>query len=101
MNEQDRIDWCLPILEGAGTPLAMTSDMDKLVVAYESNKVGIFDLVNKQLHPWTVKNISKFPRNFLQRYNRFIGVCKVSESKFLLYTNYTYSVLDLNEVMPE
>ena len=79
----------------------MTSDMDKLVVAYESNKVGIFDLVNKQLHPWTVKNISKFPRNFLQRYNRFIGVCKVSESKFLLYTNYTYSVLDLNQVMPD
>ena len=65
MNEENKIDWCLPILEGAGTPLAMTSDMDKLVVAYDSNKVGIFDLVNKQLHPWTVNNFSKFPRNFL------------------------------------
>ena len=47
LNEQDKIHWSLPILASAGVPLAMVSDMDKLLVAYDSNKVGIFDLINK------------------------------------------------------
>ena len=47
LNEQDKIHWSLPILASAGVPLAMASDMDKLLVAYDSNKVGIFDLINK------------------------------------------------------
>ena len=96
LNEKDKIHWSLPILASAGIPLTMTSDVDKLLVAYDSNKVGVFDLINKQLHPWTVKNISKFPKNFLSRYNRFIGATKVSDSKFLLYTNYTHCVLDMD-----
>ena len=75
--------------------------MDKLVVAYDSNKIAVFDLLNKQLHPWTVKNIKKFPRNFLNRYNRFVGAIPINESKFLLYTNYTYCVLDLDAEMPD
>ena len=47
LNHKDKIEWILPILAGTGVPLAMTSDMDKLIVAYDSNKVGVFDLVNK------------------------------------------------------
>ena len=47
LNEIDKIYWNLPILASAGVPLAMTSDMDKLLVAYDSNKVGVFDLINK------------------------------------------------------
>ena len=60
LNHKDKIEWSLPILAGTGVPLTMTSDMDKLIVAYDSNKVGVFDLVNKQLHSWTVKNITKY-----------------------------------------
>ena len=47
LNEIDKIHWSLPILASAGVPLAMASDMDKLLVAYDSNKVGVFDLINK------------------------------------------------------
>ena len=47
LNNKDKIEWNLPILAGTGVPLTMTSDMDKLIVAYDSNKVGVFDLINK------------------------------------------------------
>ena len=84
-----------------GAPLTMHSDIDKLVVAYDSNRIGVFDLINKQLHPWTVQMGTKLPRNFLTRYNRFYGIQQLSESKYVLYTHYTFSVLDLNQEIPE
>lgn len=40
------------------------------------------------------------PANFLNRYNRMVGCVSVSDSKFVLYTNYTYCVLDLNLPVP-
>ena len=101
LAQTDKIDWCLPVLQDLGVPLAITGDIDKLVVAYDTNKIAIFDLLNKQLHPWTVKNIKGFPRNFLNRYNRFVGATQINENKFLIYTNYTYCVLDLLAEMPE
>lgn len=74
--------------------MAMTSDEDRLVVAYDSNKLAVFDMLNKCLDQWTVSNINKLPSNFLTRYNRIVGVLPVSKSRFLFYTNYTYFVLD-------
>lgn len=44
-----------------GLPLAVHSDMDKLVIAYDSNKLAVFDTINKRLHPWTLKNMEKMP----------------------------------------
>ena len=75
--------------------------MDKLLVGYDSNRIAVFDLVNKQIHPWTNKNLNRLPRNFLNRYNKFAGALQVSEQKFLLYTSYTFCVLDLAAVIPE
>ena len=82
-------------MQECGLPLAMNSDEDKLVVAYDSNKMAVFDLLNKCLHEWTVSNIDRLPSNFLSRYNRIVGVVPVSKSRFMFYTNYTYFVLDL------
>ena len=39
--------WNLPQLTSCGLPLSMTSDMDKLLVAYETNKIIVFDLLSK------------------------------------------------------
>ena len=41
--------WHLPNL-GMGLPLCMTSDMDKLTMVYDSNKIALFDLINRRLH---------------------------------------------------
>ena len=97
--------WNLPCLQTCGTPLAMTSAEDKLVVAYDSNKLAVFDLLNQCLHPWTVQNLEHLPRNFLNRYNRIVGVIPVARKagqlhKFVFYTHYTYFVLDLNQPVP-
>lgn len=83
-------------------PLCATSspDGEKLLIAYSSNKIRIFDIMNKCLHPWSRKNDELFPHNFLIRYNRLIGATSLSNTKFLFYSNYTYSILDLTKDLP-
>ena len=41
------------------------------------------------------------PQNFLNRYNKFAGVIQLNEQKYLLYTSYTFCVLDLTQQVPE
>ena len=61
-------------MNNLGAPLVFASDMDKLLVGYDSNHIALFDLLNKQVHPWTTANTTRLPRNFLNRYNKFAGV---------------------------
>ena len=81
------------------TPLAITvcPDSEKMVVGYDSNKIMVFDIHNKCLHPWTRANDSYFPQNFLNRFNKFVGATPLSPEKFLFYTNYTYTILDITK----
>ena len=92
--------WRLPALCGESSPLVFASDMDKLLVGYDSNQIAVFDLLNKQIHPWTQSNLNSLPRNFLNRYNKFAGVIQLSDSKYLLYTSYTFCTLDLAQQVP-
>ena len=39
--------WRLPSLQSQGVPLVFASDMDKLLVGYDSNHIAIFDLLNR------------------------------------------------------
>lgn len=53
-----------------------------------------------RLHDWSLANMNKFPSNFLNRYNRIVGITQVSFNLYLIYTNYTYIVLDLSKSIP-
>ena len=44
--------------------------------------------------------MDKFPANFLNRFNRLVGIVQVNPSKYILYTNYTYIVLYLDQDVP-
>ena len=58
----------------------------------------VFDILNHKLHNWSrVNGPSKFPKNFLNRYNRIFGMTQITSAKYILYTNYTYIILDLNQ----
>lgn len=70
-------------------------------MAYDSNKIMLYDLLNKKIHSWSQKYSDRIPQNFLSRYNRMIGIVQISSAKYILYTNYTYCILDLNEGVPE
>lgn len=96
LAEKDSLYWRLPSLNNLGAPIVFASDFDKLLVGYDSNHVAVFDLLNKQIHPWTQQNLSRLPRNFLNRYNKFAGAIQISDQKFLLYTSYTFCTLDLS-----
>ena len=72
LSQEQQLFWRLPDLVGQGRPLVFASDMDRLLVGYDTNHIAVFDLVNKALHPWTVSAI--LPHNFLIRYNRFVGI---------------------------
>jgi len=97
----DSLYWRLPSLTNLGTPVVFASDMDKLLVGYDSNNIALFDLLNKQVHPWTSQNSNQLPRNFLNRYNKFAGAIQITDQKYLLYTSYTFCVLDLEATVPE
>ena len=74
LSEKDSLYWRLPALANLGSPLVFSSDMDKLLIGYDSNHIAIFDLLNRQIHPWTTQNLARMPSNFLNRYNKFAGV---------------------------
>ena len=84
-------------------PLCMTvcPEAEKIVVAYDSNKIQVLDINNRCLHQWTHKNDNHFPKNFLSRFNRLIGVTALSANKFLFFSNYTYTILDVCINLPE
>lgn len=94
-----KLVWNLPSI-GKDVPLCAHSDQDKLVVCYDSNQIAVFDLLNHKMHDWSKRNMDKIPKNFLNRFNRIVGITQISSSKFILYTNYTYTVLDITQNVP-
>jgi hypothetical protein len=44
--------------------------------------------------------MNKLPKNFLTRYNRLIGVKHLNDNKLIMWSNYTYAVLDLTIDLP-
>lgn len=61
-------------MQDCGIPLAITSDHEKIIVVYDSNRIAVFDTLNKRLHDWTKRHLERLPKNWLDRYNRLIGV---------------------------
>ena len=77
----------------------ISSNKQTLVVQYERNHFEIFELMNDnqvRLHDWSKSN--ELPAHFLKQYNQ---MCRIQEietsSKFLLSSNYTWSVLDIEK----
>lgn len=101
LSVKNELYWRLPALLSQGTPLVFASDMDKLLIGYDSNHVAVFDLLNRQIHEWTSSNLMRLPKNFLSRYNKFAGALQLSDTKYMLYTSYTYCTIDLREPVPE
>ena len=95
--DKKNVYWTLPKIKGIPLTLTVCPDQEKMVVAYDTNRIMVFDINNRCLHPWSRRNDDLFPLNFLKRYNRMIGSTALSSSKFLFYTNYTYCILDLNK----
>ena len=83
----------MPKNEHTALCFAFCPQVEKIVVAYDSNHIKVFDLLNQCVHKWSKTNT--MPRNFLSRYQRLVGVTALSETKFLFYSNYTYTVLDI------
>lgn len=47
LSEANLLYWRLPSLSSNGTPLVFASDVDKLLVGYDTNQVAVFDLLNR------------------------------------------------------
>ena len=90
--------WTLPSM-GRDQPLSLHADQDKLLVCYDSNRLALFDLLNHRLHDWSKKN-AELPPNFLNRFNRIVGITQLTPKKYLLWTHYTYITLNLALEVP-
>lgn len=95
----------------ANIPLCsrFSSSGDTFIVAYShDNLVVAYDLNNKCLHPWSQRHSSEqFGKEFRTRYNRIVGIVELtgtaseSGTKFLLYTHYTWFLLDISADLPD
>ena len=72
IKDKKNFFWNLPKMDRA-RPLCISSDLEKMVVCYDSNVITVYDLLNRTLHDWSRQNGSKLPSNFLNRYNKFTG----------------------------
>ena len=50
LSQKNELYWTLPALANLGTPIVFASDMDKLLVGYDSNHIALFDILNRQIH---------------------------------------------------
>jgi hypothetical protein len=102
MPVESSLYWSMPKLSSSTErPLALCltfcPENENIVVAYDNNKIQVFDGLNKCLHSWSKQSADCFPSNFLNRYNRMVGCCALSAHKFILYTHYTYTILDISQ----
>lgn len=93
------VTWQMPS-DKESVALCAVSDSDKVVVCFDrENRVTVYDTVNKRVHEWSRRN-QVMPENYSNRFNRISGIVKINEAKYILYTNYTYIVLDLAQDLP-
>lgn len=99
LTSRTPLQWTLPA--SPATALCAHLDQDTLLLAYDSNHITAFDLLNHRLHDWSRKYGNAFPSNFLNRYNRYVGITQLANTKkYIVYTNYTYCLVNLGEAVP-
>lgn len=59
--DKKSVYWNLPKIQGFALTLTICPDQEKMVVAYDSNRIMVFDINNRCLHPWSRKNDELFP----------------------------------------
>ena len=84
--------WRIPY-EGVPTCIKCLED-SRAIIINEVNKIFIFDLAHKCIDPWTRHQGRNLPVNYLERFNRIYDIVQLNSHKFVLYTHYTFIVLD-------
>lgn len=75
---------------------------NQLIVVYENNKFMIYNWREKMLSKWSRDNQNNFPNDYMKRYSKIVGImCNPGKtSQFILYTNYYYIRIHLEEIVP-
>jgi len=93
------MQWKIPY---TGIPTCLKSFEDsKAIIIGDNNEIFIYDLAHKILDRWTKQQGRNLPINYLDRFNRIYDVVKINTHKFVLYTHYTFIVLDTEAKMPK
>eukprot|EP01022_Parablepharisma_sp_SALTPOND_P024943 TRINITY_DN562_c0_g1_i6.p1 TRINITY_DN562_c0_g1~~TRINITY_DN562_c0_g1_i6.p1 ORF type:complete len:538 (-),score=34.43 TRINITY_DN562_c0_g1_i6:5528-7141(-) len=93
------IAWKVPY---TGIPTCLKCfDDSRAIVVGDKNEVLIYDLAHKALDPWTRHQGKNLPANYLDRFNRIYDIVQINSHKFILYTHYTFIVLDTEAPVPK
>ena len=93
------LHWKLPY---SGVPTCVKCFEDgRAIVVGDKNEILIYDVVHKSLDPWTRSQGKNLPVNYLDRFNRVYDVIMINPHKFILYTHYTFIVLDTEATLPK
>ena len=73
-----------------------------LIAVDSSNLIYIIDTQLNKFTPWTIERIDKgdYPVNYLKWYNKVYGIVPLSQSTFILYTDYNYIKVDTSKQLP-
>lgn len=80
---------CIKCLEG-----------DKLIVVGDKNEIMFYDVTHKSLDKWSKQYGNSLPSNYLDRFNRVYDIIQINPHKYLLYTHYTFIILDTTKPLP-
>lgn len=93
------VQWKVPY---SGVPTCIKCfENSKAFVVGDDNKVFIYDLAHKVLDTWTRNQGRNLPINYLDRFNRVYDMVQINPHKYILYTHYTFIVLDTDQPMPK
>lgn len=96
--------WEVPKIEPYNFNIFRFSPFDgKLFVIYENHKFAIFNLKKKCMDKWSLKNMNKFPLNYLKKLNPIIGIAFHVEdkNKIIIYSNFYYIIINLAQKIPK
>jgi len=92
------IHWKLPF-SGVATCIKSFEDSRAFIIG-DKNEIFIYDLLHKSLDPWSKQYGKSLPANYLDRFNRVYDIVQLNSHKYLLYTHYTFIVLDMELSVP-
>eukprot|EP00826_Nyctotherus_ovalis_P059134 TRINITY_DN8199_c0_g1_i20.p1 TRINITY_DN8199_c0_g1~~TRINITY_DN8199_c0_g1_i20.p1 ORF type:complete len:650 (-),score=99.46 TRINITY_DN8199_c0_g1_i20:24-1973(-) len=93
------IQWKVPYT-GVPTCLKCFEDSKAFIVS-DNNEILIYDLAHKVLDAWTKNKGRNLPINYLDRFNRVYDIVQINPHKYILYTHYTFIVLDTELPTPK
>lgn len=97
--KHNKLIFQLPAIDRPITAMALAHN--SIFIATEDNCFQGFSCKTQQLENFSSKYFNRIPSNFTNDINRIIGILPFEKQKIILYTHYSFTVVDLTKKPPK